>query len=96
LVRRVYKCANPNITHLANAKTGPTLEGWAVFANRLFSLFRAGHKLRSAHRTVDMLKVDAPRCRGEIKPPHFGHTASSDARTFSRLIFRERGMIWAF
>jgi hypothetical protein len=43
-----------------------------------------------------MLKVDAPRCRGEIKPPHFGHTASSDARTFSRLIFRERGMIWAF
>jgi hypothetical protein len=29
---------------------------------------------------------------GGIKRPHFGHTASSDARTFSRLIFRERGM----
>jgi hypothetical protein len=24
-----------------------------------------------------------------IKPPHFGYIASSDARTFSRLIFRE-------
>jgi hypothetical protein len=33
---------------------------------------------------------------GVISFPHFGHTASSDARTFSRLIFRERGMIWAF
>ena len=71
MVRRVYKCANPNITHLANAKTGPTLEGWAVFANRLFSLFRAGHKLRSAHRTVDMLKVDAPRCRGRNQASTF-------------------------
>jgi predicted DNA binding protein len=29
---------------------------------------------------------------GGIKAPHFGHTASSDARTFSRLIFRELGM----
>jgi len=26
---------------------------------------------------------------------HLGHTASSDARTFSRLIFRELGMGWA-
>jgi hypothetical protein len=29
---------------------------------------------------------------GGINFPHFGHTASSDARTFSRLIFRARGM----
>jgi hypothetical protein len=33
---------------------------------------------------------------GEIKPPHFGHTASSDARTFSRLIFRDLGMARPF
>jgi hypothetical protein len=32
-------------------------------------------------------------CTGEISAPHFGHTASSDARTFSRLIFRELAMI---
>ena len=44
------------------------------------------------------IRLKSIRCisAGEIKPPHFGHTASSDARTFSRLIFRERGMIWAF
>jgi hypothetical protein len=31
---------------------------------------------------------------GEITFPHFGHTtASSDARTFSRLIFQKRGMV---
>jgi hypothetical protein len=33
---------------------------------------------------------------GKITLPHFGHTASSDACTFSRLIFRERGMMWAY
>ena len=32
---------------------------------------------------------------GAIKPLHFGHTASSEARTFSRSIFRGRGMMWA-
>jgi hypothetical protein len=32
---------------------------------------------------------------GKITLPHFGHTASSDARTFSRLIFRDLGMMWA-
>jgi len=32
-------------------------------STRLLSLFRAGHKLFSAHRTLDTLKVD---------PPHFG------------------------
>jgi hypothetical protein len=31
---------------------------------------RAGHKLFSAHWTLDTLKVDAPHL-GEIKPPHF-------------------------
>jgi hypothetical protein len=31
---------------------------------------------------------------GEIKPPHFGHTTSSGARTFSRLIFRELGICY--
>jgi hypothetical protein len=29
---------------------------------------------------------------GVITPPHFGHTALSDARTFSRLIFRALGI----
>ncbi len=29
---------------------------------------------------------------GEIKAPHFGHTAWSDARTFSRLIFFRLGI----
>jgi hypothetical protein len=29
---------------------------------------------------------------GEISAPHFGHTASSEARTFSRLILRVFGM----
>ena len=29
---------------------------------------------------------------GGISFPHFGHTASSDARTFSRLIFRALGI----
>jgi hypothetical protein len=33
---------------------------------------------------------------GEIAFPHFGHTASSEALTFSRLIFRALGMVWAF
>jgi hypothetical protein len=33
---------------------------------------------------------------GEINFPHLGHTLSSDASTFSRLILRPRGMIWAF
>lgn len=32
---------------------------------------------------------------GEITFPHFGHTASSDASTFSRLIFRELGIAGA-
>jgi hypothetical protein len=33
---------------------------------------------------------------GEINPPHFGHTASSDACTLSKLIFLDLGMIWVF
>jgi hypothetical protein len=33
---------------------------------------------------------------GEIEAPHFGHTASSDARTFSRLIFFRLGTVQAF
>ena len=32
---------------------------------------------------------------GSITRLHLGHTASSDARTFSRLIFRELGMVRA-
>jgi len=32
-------------------------------------------------------------CAGEIKPPHFGQTASKDACTFSRLIFHALGVI---
>jgi hypothetical protein len=30
---------------------------------------------------------------GEITFPHFGHTASSDASTFWRSIFRELGIV---
>jgi hypothetical protein len=43
-------------------KNGPTClqNSWAVFASTsLLSLSRAAHKLFSAHRTLDMLKVDA-------------------------------------
>ena len=47
-----------------------------------------GHSIRS--------KSIRRTSAGGIKPPHFGHTASSDARTFSRLIFRERAMARPF
>jgi hypothetical protein len=44
-----------------------------------------GHSIRS--------KSTRRTWAGVISPPHFGHTASSEACTFSRLIFRERGMV---
>jgi hypothetical protein len=96
LVRRVYKCANPNITHLANAKTGPTLEGWAVLPTACSHFLGLGTNCAPHTGQSICSKSTRRAAAGEIKPPHFGHTASSDARTFSRLIFRERGMIWAF
>jgi hypothetical protein len=47
-------------------------------------------RLMGASREVVRLTSE-----GKITLPHFGHTASSDARTFSRLIFRDLGMMWA-
>ena len=52
-----------------------------------------GRKSLSAYRTLDVLKVDAPHLGRRDHAPHLGHTASSEARTFSRLIFRALGMI---
>ncbi len=48
----------------------------------------SGHSIRS--------KSMRRNSAGEITFPHFGHTASSDAHTFSRLIFCELGMTRPF
>jgi hypothetical protein len=45
---------------------------------------QTGHSIRSK----SMRRISA----GEISPPHFGQTASSEALTFSRLIFRALGI----
>ena len=48
----------------------------------------AGHFIRS--KSIRCISA------GVMTFPHFGHTVLSDALTFSRLIFRARGMVLDF
>jgi hypothetical protein len=57
------------------------------------TIHRAGHKQLATLRTLDTLEIYTPYLGGGIMRPHFGQTASSDACTFSRLTFRELGMV---
>jgi hypothetical protein len=95
LVRRVYKCANRNITHYPTRyKNGPNLGGVGPFLSARARSHLLGLGTNCSPHTGHSIRSKSTRrtSAGEITFPHFGHTLSIDASTFSRLIFRERGM----
>ena len=79
-----------------NARTvQPAYRTVGPFLLALFSYLLLGLGAKRSPHTGHSIRSKSTRrtSAGGIKPPHFGHTASSEARTFSRLVFLRLGMV---